>query len=101
MVVLEKRGSAEAPERDGHVGLGIWANALRCLAQAGIQLPEGNYMRDSAYLGVDGTILAKPGTMLQDGHLLFLRSVSRLGVGVRRPLAHQIADHTRSLLCSR
>lgn len=75
VVVLERRTSPEAPERDGHVGLGIWANALRCLSHAGVKLPEGRYMRDSAYLAVDGRTLAKPGTMLQDGHLLFLRSV--------------------------
>lgn len=77
VVVLERQASPDVPTRDGHIGLGIWVNALRCLRKAGVSLDaleqQGSYMRDSGYMSVDGKVLAKPGTMLQDGHLLFVR----------------------------
>lgn len=61
----------------------MWVNALRCLAAGGLPLPQAlaaaghphTWMLDSGYTSVDGAVLAKPGTALVEGQLLFCRCV--------------------------
>lgn len=63
------------------MGLGLWVNALRCLEAGGLPLPPAlsaagrpyTWMLDSGYTSVGGTVLAKPGTELKEGQLLFCR----------------------------
>lgn len=69
------------PDPAADMGIGIWVNALRCLDAAGLPLPQTlaaagcpyAWMLDSGYTSVDGTVLAKPGTALTPGQLLFCR----------------------------
>jgi hypothetical protein len=69
------------------VAVGVWMNALRCLEKVGITRETvikagGRSMLDSGYTCVDGRVLAKPGTPLAEGDLMFLRCVR----GVQGPL---------------
>ena len=60
-VVVERRGEGDA-DPTAHLALGLWVNALRCLAEGGLSLPETltqrkfhfSWMLDSGYLTTDG-----------------------------------------------
>ncbi|GAB5036620.1 fad-dependent oxidoreductase [Nannochloropsis oceanica] len=93
-------GEGEDVAMTGHLALGLWVNGLRCLAKGGLSLPEvlaqGEHsfawMLDSGYLTTDGRLLAKPGTPLQEGDLLFLRRsllLSLLRNRVSSPILHR------------
>ncbi|KAM3570655.1 hypothetical protein VYU27_007298 [Nannochloropsis oceanica] len=99
-VIVERMGEGEDVAMTGHLALGLWVNGLRCLAKGGLSLPEvlaqGEHsfawMLDSGYLTTDGRLLAKPGTPLQEGDLLFLRRsllLSLLRNRVSSPILHR------------